>query len=566
MSIMHFSRFIYVAVVALLCGIAAGCGSPSATRRLALAEETIDTNPDSALAILRSIPASRLRGEQRALHALLLSKAYDKNYIDIADDSLINIAFNYYSFKPGSDSRYRMLTFYYKGVVAYYGEDYSSAIHYLTIADSLASRITDWTYRGLSNSLIAASFNKVYDLIRDHEHAKLALDFFRLEGDSTHIRNQLYSVGITYDQLSKYDSAMVYFGQAGYDFSSWGVASSLLGLGRIDDFKRHLAAHPHLASDPLIQSRYARALIANKNYAEAAEALNRAYADISCGNDSIQWLIPHAYLQCSNANWKEYAADLETLLKDEIDQNKHLKQIYTPAAQSAAKEFLVLSDLRALELQRFKLYLGMMAGVLLAIAAALIGIIINRSQRNKFSRQKLRLAKLNVGMRRNNDGLKRRIDQIIVEKNLWHDRAKELQDIISNTEHTAGLTESEEHQYLLERKQNLNILYEQLLSIPSTESAIDLLQLKVAIDSYNQPEFTDRIDTLINRVYNNYIIQAKAAHLSTKDITLLRLLICGFDIPHISVIMDISAAAISTRKSRLKAKIEKAGLPPIPRI
>ncbi|MBD5347286.1 MAG: hypothetical protein HDR92_09205, partial [Bacteroides sp.] len=126
MSKMHFSRFICVAVVALLCGIAAGCGSPSAARRMAEAEETIDTNPDSALAILRTIDPSRLRGEQRALHALLSVKATDKAYLPHRSDSTALIALDYYGDRMAGLRTAE--AHYYAGRVAYDLADYPRAL------------------------------------------------------------------------------------------------------------------------------------------------------------------------------------------------------------------------------------------------------------------------------------------------------------------------------------------------------------------------------------------------------------------------------------------------------
>lgn len=49
------------------------------------AEAIMESAPDSALALLEAINGSELNGEARALHALLLTQALDKNYIDVTD-------------------------------------------------------------------------------------------------------------------------------------------------------------------------------------------------------------------------------------------------------------------------------------------------------------------------------------------------------------------------------------------------------------------------------------------------------------------------------------------------
>ena len=82
--------------------------------------------PDSALSILIDIDSSVLRTRpMQAKHALLLSMALDKNYIDIADDSIISIAYNYYQNHP--TKREKMLSLYYSGVVKQNAGNYISA-------------------------------------------------------------------------------------------------------------------------------------------------------------------------------------------------------------------------------------------------------------------------------------------------------------------------------------------------------------------------------------------------------------------------------------------------------
>jgi len=67
---------------------------------LKTAEELMETSPDSALKVLRGIRRIQLiNPADKALYALLMSQAYDKNDIKIESDSLISIAANYYDKK-----------------------------------------------------------------------------------------------------------------------------------------------------------------------------------------------------------------------------------------------------------------------------------------------------------------------------------------------------------------------------------------------------------------------------------------------------------------------------------
>lgn len=90
------------------------------------AEAIMDEHPDSALSLICSIDPSMLKGERRrALHALLLTQARDKNYIDQTSDSIISIATAY--FDNSRDLYHRMLAHYYLSRVYYYAGNYVDA-------------------------------------------------------------------------------------------------------------------------------------------------------------------------------------------------------------------------------------------------------------------------------------------------------------------------------------------------------------------------------------------------------------------------------------------------------
>ncbi|MDE6262090.1 MAG: hypothetical protein K2M09_02150, partial [Muribaculaceae bacterium] len=88
-------RLVYILAAMVLFMV--GCTDSRVSEELIMAETIMEERPDSALAILREIDGSALSGESQARHALLLSQAYDKNYIDQMNDSLISIALDYYT-------------------------------------------------------------------------------------------------------------------------------------------------------------------------------------------------------------------------------------------------------------------------------------------------------------------------------------------------------------------------------------------------------------------------------------------------------------------------------------
>lgn len=77
-------------------------------------ETIIEERPDSVLNVLQAIDTDELVGdEERAKHALLLSMAMDKNYIDRTDFEVLQPAIDYYDDNGSATDKLR--TYYYQG-------------------------------------------------------------------------------------------------------------------------------------------------------------------------------------------------------------------------------------------------------------------------------------------------------------------------------------------------------------------------------------------------------------------------------------------------------------------
>ena len=81
---------------------------------LAEVESYIEERPDSVLNVLQAIDTDKLIGdEERAKHALLLSMAMDKNYIDRTDFEVLQPAIDYYEDNGSATDKLR--TYFYQG-------------------------------------------------------------------------------------------------------------------------------------------------------------------------------------------------------------------------------------------------------------------------------------------------------------------------------------------------------------------------------------------------------------------------------------------------------------------
>lgn len=117
-------------------------------RELDTVESLLTDSPEEALCLLNKIQVKNLKKRKDlARYALISSAVMDKNYIDVASDSLTRIAVDYYSLRP--DKYYRMLAWYYHGLVLMNAKSFSSSIVALEKAEREAASLQNDYYSGL---------------------------------------------------------------------------------------------------------------------------------------------------------------------------------------------------------------------------------------------------------------------------------------------------------------------------------------------------------------------------------------------------------------------------------
>ena len=130
-------------------------------------ESYIMDRPDSALTVLESMDRSLLdKEEYRAHHALLHAMALDKNFVNVDDDSLAQVAVGYYS-RKGPEKNYAR-SLYYLGIAYYYQKEYKKAIVELTKAEEL-SRSADSLYLVLTKISQADAYARTYNIIEEEK-------------------------------------------------------------------------------------------------------------------------------------------------------------------------------------------------------------------------------------------------------------------------------------------------------------------------------------------------------------------------------------------------------------
>lgn len=127
---------IYLLIVIIISVIISSCENAKINEHMDKAEELMNEKPDSALIILKDLDKTKgLNDSQNARYALLYSQALDKNYIDETNDSLINIAVEYYN--ENGTAKEKFLSLYYQGRIYYNAQNYAKSILAYTKAEQL---------------------------------------------------------------------------------------------------------------------------------------------------------------------------------------------------------------------------------------------------------------------------------------------------------------------------------------------------------------------------------------------------------------------------------------------
>ena len=178
-----FLLFILVALMS--------CNDPKPiTDTLHRAESLMNESPDYAWTLLNTISPDEMgQNRNRALYALLYTQAQDKTYRDETNDSLINIAVDYY--RDTDDVRHKFLSYYYKGRVHFNIKDYLSATTCYMEAEQLASEVGDDYLVGLLYAELGRIYNIYYDYPKSLGAYQKAAECYERAGKIRH-RNYMW--------------------------------------------------------------------------------------------------------------------------------------------------------------------------------------------------------------------------------------------------------------------------------------------------------------------------------------------------------------------------------------
>ena len=174
-------------------------------RYLDAADVHMEDNPEMALETLESIDQEKLITRKvRAKFALLYTMALDKNYIDVASDSIIAPAVKYYENHGTAEDKFK--TLYYCGRIYQNAGDVEAAMAKFVEAEHLVSKQID---KGLIARMYKAkmvAYQNIFDYKSAVVQAQNAARYYLSANDSIRYLNAVNDIVVLYSQLNDHES------------------------------------------------------------------------------------------------------------------------------------------------------------------------------------------------------------------------------------------------------------------------------------------------------------------------------------------------------------------------
>ena len=179
--------FLYFCLLLVISFVFSSCHSDR-SRILVSAYSMVDSLPDSTLALLRKVDCDNLSAKDMAEYSLLFTMAQDKSGLDVDNDSLIRIAYDW--FQQHQDDSLYAKCLYYMGKYYMLNDSTEQAISLLTQSSQKSNKIADLK----TESMALEKLSKVYQVVEPKKSlvfSKKALETYASYQYAT-LKNRIY--------------------------------------------------------------------------------------------------------------------------------------------------------------------------------------------------------------------------------------------------------------------------------------------------------------------------------------------------------------------------------------
>ena len=329
-----------------------GCNAPNQmTDDLIRAEAWMNEHPDSALNLLKGIEQTELQTrEHHARYALLYSQALDKNYIDKTNDSLINIAVDYY--RQTDEVRSKFLSYYYKGRIHINAEENPEAMLAFMEAEQLVDALGDDYYAGMLYQYIASIYRSYMDYPKAMEYAEQSIDCYTRAGKNRHRLWELLSKASLFRTMNedaegiRIMEALLPEVEATNDMALFSGCLGNLILGCLDEnrladarkyYDRYVQKINPMTKNTTLLARIAQLYAYEGSFSEAQRFMEAAWGKANGRADSIILYVTSSNIHRKKGNDRQAYADLE---KGVTLQNKNVRKTLQQPILTTQMDFL----------------------------------------------------------------------------------------------------------------------------------------------------------------------------------------------------------------------------------
>ena len=211
---MKQNRLPIIICLILLLGVISCNPQPEADRLLRLAQEMVETDPDSAMNLIDSIyyPENSLSHKRYMEFLVTRTQAKYKTYQPIDEDTIVFKARDYFEKRSNNPER-TALAWFYSGCVYREQEKYTDAMHHYKEAERYSLLTENIVLKGLIQYNIGDLLAEQNLYIEALEYYKASESFYAQSLNKTYIRrsNCLSAVGRMHMLCQQPDSALYYF-------------------------------------------------------------------------------------------------------------------------------------------------------------------------------------------------------------------------------------------------------------------------------------------------------------------------------------------------------------------
>jgi hypothetical protein len=568
--------------------------------KLLQAEALMNEYPDSALNLLKGIAQPELQTqEHRARYALLYSQALDKNYIDLTNDSLINIAVDYY--KDRDDVRAKFLSYYYQGRIYTNANNLTQATLAYLEAEQLVDELGDGYAAGLLYKQIGLIYNSYYDFPKGLQAHQQAIEHFTKANKPVHriqamltlstIHRNMHNENIGYEVLrtaitesqklndqSLIKSCINNLIVVCIDLERWEEATQWYQEYQ----KNNSRNYPTVAFYGYIARLHAK----NKNFKDAFMLLDETWKKTKSLQDSINLFHAESQVHQMNGSWEE---SYRSMAKSISHQNKVIRKSLQQPVLTAQNNFLN----QELEHKEYRLRMEKYVRLLGFVILLLVSVIVITFLRKRFQKRlkeqhtlhEKKMEALQQGALKREQSLRAYTAELESKSSLSgqdvlrltqelensQKHIEEARNFIEQTNQEMESLKADKHEALIRINKTLKNHFKQI------ENTFQVLQMKYknaenkdyVINKYIQntiaefygSEKADRnLEELVNELYGDAMSQLrKEMNFPSEDhYRLACLLLAGLSINFIAALSGETSNALYKRRYKIREIMSKA--------